>query len=470
VATGFEARPSGYEIKSTAMNYKKKLTMQYSKSVFSCFQIAALSLIILLIGSNVSAVDRFVGPQGNNQHNGLTKATAWRTLAHAFGNLDPGDVLTVLPGDYVLRNDPGHTNGRIVIHRFGGVTIRGNDSAWTTIRAETPGTVNIIGHIVFQGSYIRLEGLSISGDSLNDEPGILGFDAHHIDVLYCEVANCRGGGIHFAHSDSLRLIGNSTHHNATHNPNQHSGISIYQPIRWPDAQQRYWNIYLGHNYSYANYNGVMGTIGITDGNGIILDDSKYTQIGSLNAAQIRRIAGATRYPGRTLIEGNMCNYNGGSGIQIHQSANATVKNNTCVGNRHFAFLANWHYLNQGQVACTHSMDNHVLNNVLVSDAVSHAFGYGGAPYAASDYDGSNNFWEANLLHTKVPYSILTDNPVTMNKAIVAEPQFANEAVFDYRCIAGRGLGVSWTGHVYYDIFGQIVPSGGRNDLGAIQNP
>ncbi|MCC6508837.1 MAG: right-handed parallel beta-helix repeat-containing protein [Pirellulaceae bacterium] len=429
-----------------------------------------LGLWLIATGPFAGAVDRFVGLQGSNQNTGLTRATAWKTLAHAFGNLNPGDVLTVLPGDYVLRNDPGHTNGRINIHRFGGVTIQGNDSTWTTIRADTPGTVNITGHIVFQGSYIRLQDLTIFGDSQNDEPGILGFDAHHIDILYCEVSNCRGGGINFAHSDSLRLIGNATHHNAAQNPAQHSGISIYQPIRWPDAEQRYWNIYLGHNFSYANYNGVMGAIGITDGNGIILDDSKYTQVGSLNAAHRQRIAGATRYPGRTLIEGNMCNYNGGSGVQIHQSAGATVKNNTCVGNRHFAFLANWHYLNQGQVALTHSLDNHVLNNVLVSDAVVHAFGYGGAPYAASDYDGANNFWEANLLYYKVATSILTDNPATFNRAISVNPQFANEAVYDYRSLAGRGRGVSWTGHVYYDIFGTVVPSGGRNDLGAIQNP
>ncbi len=428
------------------------------------------ALLLCLIASTGWTVDRYVGPRGSNQNTGLTKATAWKTLAYAFGNLNPGDTLLVLPGDYVLRNDPGHTNGRIVIHRFGGVAIRGNVNAWTTIRAEIPGTVNITGHIVFQGSFIRIQDLKISGDSQNDEPGILGFDAHHIDILNCEVANCRGGGIHFAHSDSLRLIGNSTHHNATQNPAQHSGISIYQPIRWPDSEQRYWSIYIGHNFSYANYNGVMGAIGITDGNGIILDDSKYTQVGSLNEAQRRRIAGAPRYPGRTLIEGNMCNYNGGSGIQIHSSANATVKNNTCVGNRQFAFLANWHYLNQGQVALTHSVDNHVLNNVLVSDAVVHAFGYGGAPYAASDYDGGNNFWESNLIYSKVPGSLLTDNPVALNRAVLEDPQFANESVYDYRCVAGRGRGVSWTGHVYYDIFGTLVPSGGRNDLGAIQNP
>ncbi len=426
--------------------------------------------MLIATGPNAQAVNRYVGPSGSNTNTGLTKATAWKTLTYAFGNLNPGDTLTVLPGDYVLRNEAGNTDGRANIHRFGGITINGNDNSWTTIQAETPGTVRLVGHIVFQGSYIRIQELKVVGGDQSNEPGILGFDAHHIDIFNCEVSDFRGGGINFAHSDSLRIIGNSTHNNAALNPAQHSGISVYQPIRYPDAEQRYWSIYITHNFSYANFNGVMGPKGITDGNGIILDDSKYTQTGSLTAAHRQRIGTATRYPGRTMIEANMCNYNGGSGIQIHQSFGATVKNNTCVGNRHFAFLLDWQYLNQGQVALTHSQGNHVLNNVLVSDAVVHAFGYGGAPYAASEYDGGSNYWEANLLHTKVLGSILTDNPMTLNKSILENPRFANEAVYDYRSLAGRGRGVPWTGHVYYDIFGTAVPSGGRNDLGAIQNP
>lgn len=434
-----------------------------------CF-VVGLLLFVLAIGPSATAVDRFVSPNGSDRNTGLTRARPWKTLTHAFGNLDPGDVLRILPGNYVVRNEPGNRDGRINIHRFGGITIQGSNTAWTIIRAQVPGTVNITGHIVFQGAYIRLMDLNIEGDGVSDEPGILGFDAHHIDVYNCEVQNCRGGGINFAHSDSLRIIGNSTHDNAFQNPAQHSGISIYQPIRWPDAERRRWSIYVARNYSYANYNGVMGPLGITDGSGIILDDSRYSQAGSLSPAQIARIGGAARYPGRTLIEGNMCNYNGGSGIQIHQSAGAVVKNNTCVGNRHFAFLSDWQYLNQGQVALTHSVDNHVLNNVLVSDAVVHAQGYGGAPYAASDYDGSNNLWEANLLYSKVSGSIITDNAVTLNNATLADPGFADEAAYDYRSTAGRGLGIPWRGHSYTDILGTRVPSNSRNDLGCIQNP
>ena len=434
--------------------------------------LAAVCLVVGLLatGPFASAVDRFVGPNGSDSNTGLTRSRPWKTLVHAFGRLDPGDTLRILPGTYVLRNEPGHIDGRAVIHRLGGITIQGNNSAWTIIRPLVPGTVNITGHIVFQGSYIRLQDLNITGDGQSNEPGILGFDAHHIDVYDCEVKNCRGGGINFAHSDSLRIVGNSTHDNAFENPAQHSGISVYQPIRWPDAENRRWNIFIGRNYSYDNYNRVPGPLGITDGNGIILDDSEYTQVGSLSAAQLQRIGSATRYPGRTLIEGNMCNYNGGSGIQIHYSAGAVVKNNTCVGNRQFAFLSNGDYLNQGQVALTHASDNHVLNNVLVSTAVVYADDFGGAPYAASDYDGGTNLWEANLLFTKVRGSLLTDNRAALNKSIRRNPLFADEAANDYRSIAGRGLGLPWARHIYTDILGTRVLSNGRNDLGCIQNP
>ena len=123
----------------------------------------------------------------------VLKLGPWRTLTFACGRLDPGDVLRILPGNYVLRNEAGNRDGRAVIHRFGGITIQGNNNAWVVVRANEPGTVNITGHIVFQGSYIRLVDLKITGYSQSNEPGILGFDAHHIDVYNCEVKNCRGG-------------------------------------------------------------------------------------------------------------------------------------------------------------------------------------------------------------------------------------------------------------------------------------
>ncbi len=53
------------------------------RGVFSsiCF-----TWLLIVSASSVAAVDRFVGPQGSDTNNSLTKATAWKTLTHAFGN------------------------------------------------------------------------------------------------------------------------------------------------------------------------------------------------------------------------------------------------------------------------------------------------------------------------------------------------------------------------------------------------
>ena len=214
----------------------------------------------------------------------------------------------------------------------------------------------------------------------------------------------------------------------------------------------------------------MGDWGITDGNGIIIDDTMYTQSTWLSDENRQLIGTAKRYPGRTLIEGNMCNYNGGSGVQAFYAANATIKNNTCVGNRQFAFDRDRNYSNHGQIAITDSDNNHILNNVLVSDWVSVAFGSGGAPFAASEYGGGVNFWEANLLHSKIANSQLTNSAHIELDSVIADPQFIDESAFNYCSLAGEGLGRSWTDHVYFDIQNVRVEAGQRVDLGCVQTP
>ena len=431
----------------------------------------ALFIAITVFGSTAfSARDLFVGPLGSDRNDGSSRTEAWGSLSHAFGNLRPGDTLTLLPGDYVVRDSPGHDNGRIDVHRTNGGTVRGNSTSWTVIRAEQKDTVNITGNIIFEGAYIRFEKLNIVGDAQNDFPGIFGLNSDHIDVYDCEVSHCGGGGINFNHSDSLRISGNSTHDNGARNRDQHSGISVYQPIRVADAENRYWSIRITNNYSYNNRNEAEGDYGITDGNGIILDDTMYTQSTWLSDANRVLIGNARRYPGRTLIEGNMCNYNGGSGVQVFYSAKATIKNNTCFGNRQYAFNRDGTYSNHGQIAITNSDANHILNNVLVSDWVGVASGSGGAPFAASEFGNGINLWQTNLLHTKIANSPLTNSENIEADSVIADPQFADEASYDYRSVAGRNMGSRWNGHVYFDIRNVMVGPGQRVDLGCIQNP
>ncbi len=420
--------------------------------------------LILLGANNIRAADRWVDGNNGNNGNAGTFSSRWRTVTFALSQLEPGDTLTIANGNYNLRNE-GAGNGIARVRRPSGGRVDGWTDRWTNIRAETRGQVFIQGNIDIEGSFIRFQDLRIFGDENNDAPVLFFRDAHHIDVLRNELAFGGGGGVSFNHSDMIRVHENTTHNNGHRNSDQHSGISVYQPIAFDNPPEfRFWRIEILRNVSHDNRNIIPNpNTGITDGNGIILDDYKYTQPQFLGD----RNGNTPQYQFRTLVEGNICNYNGGSGIQVFEAVRVTVKNNTCIGNRQFTFTPGGQYTNAGQVSIQNSDFNHVLNNVLVSRFVS--FAPGNSPYAASESNGIGNFWQNNLVWSSVNLNALWNNNSVSNGIIVTDPNFVDEGNFDYTSRAGFNRGVRWSGHVYIDGNGVVVGSNQRNDLGALQN-
>ena len=73
--------------------------------------VALAILIIAVSASTLLANQKFVGTDGNDQNSGIGYAQRWRTLSHALQNLEPGDTLTILNGNYDIRNDYAGSNG-----------------------------------------------------------------------------------------------------------------------------------------------------------------------------------------------------------------------------------------------------------------------------------------------------------------------------------------------------------------------
>ncbi|HWL54120.1 MAG TPA: right-handed parallel beta-helix repeat-containing protein [Chthoniobacteraceae bacterium] len=68
--------------------------------LFPCRFFSLALLIFLLPGSALSGAERFVAPDGDDTLAGDSPATAWRTVQKAVDLLEPGDTLTLLPGEY----------------------------------------------------------------------------------------------------------------------------------------------------------------------------------------------------------------------------------------------------------------------------------------------------------------------------------------------------------------------------------
>lgn len=94
------------------------------------------TLLVFLLIVSAHGADYFVGKGGDDQQDGRSRATAFRTIQKGVDALQPGDTLTIGPGEY-----------HEAVSRAG----LGSDEAETVIRAAIPGTVLLRGNIPLQG-------------------------------------------------------------------------------------------------------------------------------------------------------------------------------------------------------------------------------------------------------------------------------------------------------------------------------
>jgi len=227
------------------------------------------------------------------------------------------------------------------------------------------------GFNVSDAAYIEINGFEIEGNIDNvtldyaesqknnlDNPltsgnGIIGRGnglTHHIRVVNNKIYKCGGAGIQFVHSDYITVEHNTVYQNGWYSPYGNSGISLAQNANF-DNNTGY-KMYVINNVSSSNYTYVPFYAGgtITDGNGIIIDDSKNTQNGSTFGS----------YTGRTLVANNVVFNNGGSGIHSYYSEHVDVINNTAYMNSQNPAI------NNGEIFAIASDDVNFLNNILYS--------------------------------------------------------------------------------------------------------
>ena len=436
-----------------------------------------LVLVLGLLPEVSSAEEIVVGPTAGDP------VAAGYQLNLALENLKAGDSLTILDGEYTL---PGGVE-------IGGLRpdgqfkrLNGWENKVTVIKAANRRKAIIRGNLEFRGSFIRIEGLVIKGArGNNDRPGIEVTDSHNVEIVDNEVAYCGGGGINFNQSDMILITQNLVHDNGTRNSEQHSGISVYQPVNYrTNPREQHWGVLITRNISHSNRNETPTEEGnLTDGNGIIIDDTKYTQSQYLSKYNLENIRidtaigadnGRLPYNLPMLIEGNLCYFNGGSGIQCFEAVGVKIKNNTCVGNRQRTRFRG-QYSNLGQISLQNAKDCEVCNCVMQSLKVRRS--PSGSCYAASEINetanSGGNRWYNNLLHCTRdgPRDSVRNDANIDSGAIFEDPKFVSmvRGKYNFRAVNGNDRGVTWGGgHDYVDLLGRKVSGEMKTDLGAIQ--
>lgn len=385
-------------------------------------------LLLAMNGYTVQSKNYYVSAlKGEKKNKGISPGKPKKNLQEVAGLTRPGDTVFIMDGTYsndcescgvleisksgskgkyiTYRNYPGHKpvisfNGwaGIAIHSgvsyiaISGLEITGNNDKVTLKQAlvQPGGCKNKKGRFDprFNGNGIVIEGK-------NDKY------SHHIMISSNTVHECGGGGIGAVHADYVTIEDNTVYNNSWYSLFGTSGISLYQ-FRNYDRAPGYHNI-IRRNKCFNNNALVpwFKTCEINDGNGIIVDDFRNRQNGSKLG----------RYESRTLIENNVCWYNGGTGIHTFQSDHVDIINNTAFCNSQGAGLK------AGQILSGMGDDNNIINNILISDA---------DVILNSNYSNTSLTYENNL-HYNISNPSKAVINITTQSCLYENPFFVNPA-------------------------------------------
>jgi parallel beta-helix repeat protein len=302
-------------------------------------------LLLMIIGFSsmrqAIAAEYFVDPAGNNSAAG-TALAPWQTLQYAADRVGPGDVVTVLPGNYA------------------GFQLETSGAFADPIEFLAEPGVYITQPVPDRGDGINLEGAAhviIDGFNVDGMPraGVrsVGFAndlTSHVTLRNITATNNGEWGIFTGHVDDLVIEDNLT----SGSLDEH-GIYVSNSGDRPILRD---NIVFGNHGSGIHMNGDLsqggdGTISNALVSGNIIHDNGTTGSG-INMDGVQN----------SLIENNLIYDNHSSGISLYQiDAAAPASNNVIVNNTiRIADDGRWALNIQDG-----SIGNKSFNNILISD-------------------------------------------------------------------------------------------------------
>ena len=327
---------------------------------------AGLLVAMLSLPTAAQATTYYVDGQNGVDTNSGSAAAPFRSLSRATSVLGPGDSLIVTSGSYT---EP------LIIAKSGTA-----QSPITVIGKDRPLIESQGDAIRVSGSYVEVSGFEAhalgEGSALS-----VGQRNHHVRITDNILRDSGCGGVALIRTDYVTIEHNTVFGNSRRSPWQCSGISIFQAVNFDHAAGVH-NI-IRRNLVYNNMDAVVdekishSNGKTTDGNGIIVDDSRHTEGGFNEPA----------YDGLTLVENNIVFDNGGRGITVFLSDHVIVRNNTCYHNLKDMNLA-WRQV-QGEFTAANASDVRFVNNIAVP--------LDKTVFGISNFQTTRTTWDFNLV-------------------------------------------------------------------------
>ena len=210
------------------------------------------------------------------------------------------------------------------------LSINGTAQQWTTIRGFPGETATLRaragdGIRLVESSFVEVRDLVFEGPSRETIGAGIRIDrgSTNIRVIGNTISGFAAHGVGVTQAGTVHIEANTMFDLANRSRFQTSAISLYQ-LQGPvgDAGGGFDNVITG-NVVYRAENIVPRNDGqITDGNCIIVDDSRNEQ----------GTTGTVPYSGSTLVENNLCFDNGGRGVFVFKSDHVVVRFNTLYQN------------------------------------------------------------------------------------------------------------------------------------------
>lgn len=371
----------------------------------------------------------YVSENGNDQGDGLSVETAFKTPQIAAKKTQPGDTVYFLNGTYT------NTFGEHLLR----ITESGTAENWIRYLAY-PGHKPVLkssstGGIYIHGaSYLLIDGLTLVGPQddfsleqalahqeekqhpvasntgialkpLKKDDGTYQY-GHHLVIQNNDVSKFNCNGIGFTRGDYLLVQNNRVYENAFYSPWACSGISTWSNWNY-DHNQDVYRVIFRNNETFKNYNYIKFWMhgAITDGNGLIIDALKLDQ-------NVIKDNLNEEYDGHVLVANNLSYHNGGRGVNIYHSDNVDVVHNTTFENGQHPNI-------DTELHIGVSDNIRMFNNIFKAKAGNKMFLYYGSHDIVAD---------ANLFYGFTEMSLPI---VDESLAIFSRPKFKDAAAFDF---------------------------------------